>query len=101
VAEGDEAAKPQCYVEADTSQRQDDGAGGERDEERLVGKMRDQRSAEQDQRQDDVETMFGDEVLSIGGKQPLWLEDQHNGHQKIDQHRGKRRADRARAAEAP
>jgi hypothetical protein len=71
VAEGDEAAKPQRYVEADTGQRQDGGAGGERDEERLVGEMRDQRSAEQDQRQHNVETMFGDEVTHWPETTPL------------------------------
>jgi hypothetical protein len=71
VAEGDQTAKPQRDVEADAGQRQDGGAGGERDEERLVGEMRDQRSAEQDQRQHDVETMFGDDVTHWRETTPL------------------------------
>jgi hypothetical protein len=39
VAEGDQTAMPERDVEADAGQRQDRGAGGERDEKRLVGEM--------------------------------------------------------------
>jgi hypothetical protein len=73
MAEGDQTAKPQRYVEADAGQRQDGGAGGERDEERLVGEMRDQRSAEQDQRQHNVETVFGDDAYALAGNNPFGL----------------------------
>jgi hypothetical protein len=81
MAEGHQASEPQRDVEADAGQRQDGGAGGERDQERLVGEMRDQRSASRIS----ARTMLRRcSVMSsgIGGKQPLWLEHQHHRHQR-------------------